>query len=475
MLSQLLRQYRWSLLACCYLISYGFMLLLGNARFWDDWASHSFRGVNFQSGQTFPFRETLDEFTISTFGGFWMHRPLTMLAFGVCGFAVWGILGVPRTWLQSRDRFWITALFLLLPFNSVRATVHVLFSYTFSHLAFFMAWYVLVSRRQWWWFLLAMSGFLLSFPTNSLLFFVVAPAIHSLFNFQIRLPIRLLRFLVIGLSSVFYRSISARIWPSLRFNDGYNEITSSFLLRAVVIFISINLFSLVMAQPRLWSGSDVRGRRLIAIGLTIFSLGLFPYMAVGHFPNLSDFMILFVPNLTEMDSRHSLLLPLGTAMTIVGGVKMLCRHRYQNASLGVLLVCCTLLNASIYSQYYTDSVKQRAIVHSFEKGEAPISTRAVEFRDEAARFNARGRSLYHWEYLGLLQEAGRGLDFEIMDRGQYPCEQKLLVKGTLVRISSSAGRLRTILTGNAGIKLSSEMAFLCGPGMTPLEVRGLQP
>jgi len=466
---------RWAVLIVCYFAAYGFLLPLGNARFWDDWSSHSYNGVRFFSGQIFPFRQLLDELIISNTGGFWLYRPLTFLAFGLSGIAVWGLLGVPRGWLAQDERYWITTFFLLLPYNSVRAIVQGLFSYTFSHVLFFTAWFLLVSRRQWWYFLLSWLCFVLSFPTYSLLFFVLVPAIHCLTCSTFSLRGRLLRFLILGLTSTLYPPLSGEIWPELRLNDGYNEIRSQFLVRALAVFLVINGVSLVMALRQ--NSQDTypqRHHHLAPIGLFCFSAGLFPYMAVGHFPNLSDFVSLFVPNLTEMDSRHSLLLPLGTALVMVGAVKTVVQPRHQNNAFFVASAAAILLCVSIYSQYYTDSLKQKGIVDALKNSELVIPTRAVEFRDEATRFNARGRFLYHREYMGLLKEAGRGLDFEIMDKGQYPCDSSNLVEGTYITISSNSGRLRALITGSASIVLSAKPAKLCGPGLTPLDAHRLE-
>jgi len=198
-------------------------------------------------------------------------------------------------------------------------------------------------------------------------------------------------------------------------------------------------------------------------------------MAVGHFPNLSDFLVLFVPNLSEMDSRHSLLLPLGTAITVVGLVKTAVKKSYQDRLLGATIIISTILCASIYLQYYTDDLKQEGIVRELRQNSTLIPTRAVQFQDSTLRFNARGRDLYHWEYLGMLKDSGLGVDFEIMDRGGYPCDPNSQVSGTLVTINSTFGRLRTILTGDAGIVLVSTPATLCGPGLTALAVHKLQP
>lgn len=474
--STFLERRKVSLLVGSYLIAYGFLLPLGNARFWDDWNTHSSEGVTFISGQVFPFREFLDELVISNTGGFWLYRPLTILAFGLSGIAVWGILGKFRELLSQSERYWATALFLLLPYNSVRGIVQGLFSYSFSNLLFFSAWFLLVSRRQWWWFLVSWLCFILSFPTHSLLFYVVLPAIHCLTCSHISRRGRLVRFSILGLTSISYRPLSSEIWPELRLNEGYNEITNQFMVRALAVFLVINGVSLLLTLRR--NSQDAGSpshRHIISIGLFSFSVGLFPYMAVGHLPNLSDFMALFIPNLTEMDSRHSLLLPLGTALIVVGAVKAVCHPRYQNAVLATASAFAVVLCVSIYSQYYTDALKQKGIIDELKANELVIPTKAVEFRDEATKLNARGRSIYNWEFKGFLQEAGRGLDFEIMDRGQYPCDFGNQVEGTIITIASNSGRLRSILTRDAGIILSARSAYLCGPGLTSPEVPDFQP
>jgi hypothetical protein len=463
-------------LSLAYTVAYGFMVPLGNARFWDDWSSQSLAGVEFLSGQVFPFREFLDEQLIHLSGGFWLYRPLTFLLFAASGLFVWQILGVCRGLLDESDRMWVTALFLLLPFNSVRAIVQSLFSYTLSHFFFFAAWSVIVAKRQLYWALIALAMFVVSFPTNSLLFYVLLPAFHVLLVSEFSLRNRVLRFCAMGVASVSYRPFSRAIWPDLRLNEGYNEIRGAFLVRSIVVFL-ILLFICLVILLRLVTSPD-RQRKplvLICLGVLAFATGLFPYMAVGHFPNFSDLIIQFIPNESEMDSRHGLLLPLGTALIVVGLVRLLVLPNLQRKVLRGVLVLSVLVCVSIYSQYFTDSRKQDAIIRELSNPQIELSTRAVMFQDNAQRFNARGRSLYHWEYLGMLKEAGRGYGFEILDRGGYPCDSDNSVVGTIIEINATSGRLRTILTGNPRLTLSERRAeALCGPGLTALPVHELE-
>jgi hypothetical protein len=442
------------------------MLPLGNARFWDDWSSHFYSGTDFLSGQTFPFRQPLDDFLISASGGFWLYRPLTFAAFLTCGWFVWRISEYPRGFLTTSERTVITLLFLVLPFNTVRAIVQGLFSYTFSHFFFFLGWMIWVRQTRFLWFLPAWVCFILSFPTHSLLFFAAAPALHLLVVSSIPLASRLLQIGMLGTTSFLFRPIMSLIRPDLQLNEGYNTILPAFLMRASLVLLSVLALAayLVLRAIHVTDGETSRCLKIISAGLILFALGLFPYMAVGHFPNVSDLLVLLIPNLTENDSRHSLLLPIGTAVTLVGIGRLLLKRESLTVALAVSLLTCAFLNVSIYSQYYTDKLKQDGIVHQLENIPKTQLSPKVMFIDESTRFNARGRDLYTFEFLGLLKEAGYDTDFRIISRGDFPCSRSELASGTVVTITSDRGRLRAIITGAAGIILNVKSLDLCGEG-----------
>lgn len=457
---------RWAITLFVYTISYGFMLPLGNARFWDDWSSHFYSGTEFYSGQTFPFRQPLDDLLISTSGGFWLYRPLTFASFLACGWFVWRISEYPRGLLTISERTVIALLFLVLPFNTVRAIVQGLFSYTFAHFFFFLGWMIWVRQTKFLWFFPAWICFILSFPTHSLLFFAAAPALHLLITTSIPLASRLVQIAVLGTTSLLFRPAMKVIRPDLKLNEGYNVILTSFLTRATLMLLVILALAayLMFRAINITQAEVSRHIKVVSAGLILFALGLFPYMAVGHFPNLSDLLMLIIPNITENDSRHSLLLPIGTAVTLVGIARLSLRHESLRVVLTVTLLACTFLNVSSYSQYYTDKLKQEGIMRQLAVKSADIQTTRLMFDDEARRFNARGRDLYPYEYAGFLQSALPGRTFELVSGGEFPCSKDDLEPGTLIRITSSYGRLRTIATGNAGIRLSVERIDLCDGG-----------
>lgn len=462
-------------LAIAYTVAYGFMLPLGDARFWDDWSSHSYAGVSFMSGQIFPFREFLDEKLIHFSGGFELYRPLTFVLFAASSWFVWRIVGINRGLIDESDRMWVTALFLLLPFNSVRVIVQGLFSYTFSHFFFFAGWYIVVAKRQLLWAVIAILMFVVSFPTNSLLFYILLPALHTLFASEFSVRNRVFRFLAMGLASISYRPLSKAIWPELKLEVGYNVIRSAFLVRSSMVLLFMLSICVAILLRLVWSNEHQRTPLiLLSSGVLAFAIGLFPYMAVGHFPNLSDLLVQFIPNESQMHSRHGLLLPLGTALFVVGLVRLLVLPLKQVIVLRVILVSCVFICLSIYSQYYTDAIKQKAIIRELSKPQIQLLSKAVMFVDEAQRLNARGRILYPWEYLGMLKEAGRGYGFEIIDLSKHPCDPIMSQEGSVIEIHAASGRLRTILTGNPRLTLSERrVESLCGPGLTALTVHEL--
>jgi hypothetical protein len=54
----------------------------------------------------------------------------------------------------------------------------------------------------------------------------------------------------------------------------------------------------------------------LEFGLFILALGTCPYLAVGHFANLSDWITMWLPDNSDWDSRHQLLQGMGFALLV---------------------------------------------------------------------------------------------------------------------------------------------------------------
>jgi hypothetical protein len=186
-------------------------------------------------------------------------------------------------------------------------------------------------------------------------------------------------------------------------------------------------------------------------------------MAGGHLVDISDWLISFVPNFSDWNSRHQLFQPLGFTLIAVGvlsGSSEETNKRVSVFGLSGLIVFSVLLNFTFSQEYYLDSLKQDQIVEQFSKIDALKTNSQVMISDDALRFNARGRSLRSYEWEAMLEKANP-------DEGGYFVEPLRYVscegfKPTLIlTVVAINGRLESLITRDLGIEILVEEISPC--------------
>ena len=447
-----------------YLLSFCFMLLYSSTYFWDDWFNYFGLTSIEVRNSTGPFsgfspvrlvaEGWMAEFFPSSF------RILTFIWFPLAAFGLFKSLLDSRFLLRT-EVIALTMLFLLLPANSARASMTI-FMYSTSNCAFFIGWWLFSVRRRWWTLLLSLGFFIMSFDTASFLVFMAVPLLLSFleeratntgFLFWLR---RNFLFIVSPLAYWFIEPIINPTLDSVR--AAYYTPSLSGILRGLVVGLFISAVTGFFIFYRGWRYSTHRGGVQILIGLLLTWLGMFPYMALGHFPNLNSLLIGFVPGASDWDSRHQLLMPLGLGLTIVGIFNFLNPSRLWH---GVLVVCgvSTLLNMTFSQEYYLDSIKTQRIIEAFESNEDIDQVKFALIDDQALRFNARGRSIrsYEWDY--MLKAANPGLQ-QTTDVLRY-VDCSVLSPDSIIVIQASNGKLETLLTRDPGITVSVQKISIC--------------
>jgi hypothetical protein len=268
------------------------------------------------------------------------------------------------------------------------------------------------------------------------------------------------RLVILGALCVFpivHRYLFPVLFPSNGVTDGYNTIQVAFLLRAVV-FTSLLLTPLMVLGLKLWQ-KKVLSREfvLLSIGFAVLGAGTFPYLAVGHFANFSDWILPFLPDESDWNSRHQLLQPFGIALIILAAAKML--RKRQRAFLFAIISISVALNIATYSGYYLDWMKQREFIAQMsESRELLIEAKSIVLVDEALRFNARGRGVRAYEWTAMVN---RATDLNVIVDGnsiQF-CEERS--PSHLVTVSAHQGRLRSLISGRIGISIAVAELSLC--------------
>lgn len=461
-------QLRWTRVLVLYCISHGFLVASWNALYWDDWMVYATGsgGVETYFAEctrcTLPGRATIEATLIAP--GPWLMRVLTSLYFPLIAILLAAFLRRTR-WLRNREISYITLVVLFMPAYGARIS-HIDYQYSFSLLLFVLgAWMTLsprVSIRVFALLPIFWSMFIASLQVFVAVIIVVLGA--KLVRRELQKSAD--RLVILGALCVFpivHRYFFPVLFPSYAVSDSYNTIQVAFLLRAVV-FTLLLLIPLMVLGLKLWQ-KKVLSREfvLLSIGFAVLGAGTFPYLAVGHFANLSDWILPFLPDESDWNSRHQLLQPFGIALIILASAKML--RKRQRAFLFAILGISVALNIATYSGYYLDWMKQREFIAQMSKSkELFIDAKSIVLVDEALRFNARGRGVRAYEWTAMVE---RATDLNIIVDGnsiQF-CEEKS--PSHLVTVSASRGRLRSLISGRIGISIAVAELSLCEQASKP--------
>lgn len=388
---------------------------------------------------------------------------LHLLTFVLFPLSAWSLAQVLRSvkFLAHWERRAIVALFLLLPLNSARHSLTI-FMYTFCNACFFAGWWLYSRSRGRLSTLAALALFLMSFDTASFIVFSIVPIALSASSSlksrgeTLRFVLKNLPFLI---APVAYWFIEPLFNPSLDpVRTEYYTPKISGILRSLAIGLLVAAIATLGFVKRRWTYESSRGQIQIVLGIGLLWLGLFPYMALGHFANLRSLLIGLVPGESDWDSRHQLLTPLGLSVLFVGVVNYFQIGRRVQI-MKVVLVICACLSWTFTHEYYLDSIKTRGVIDAFAKLDLPKSTSSVLIDDQATRFNARGRRVRPYEWDGMMKIANKSLSIKTDVIGFVDCS--ISTPDFVLAILSTHGRLRTLVTRDAGISIESHAVSPC--------------
>ena len=144
----------------------------------------------------------------------------------------------------------------------------------------------------------------------------------------------------------------------------------------------------------------------IFAGIFAFFLGVFPYLAVGK-----------TPYLTDWDSRHQLLVPLGAALIICYVLNFLLRREVLVFVFSFFIAIFLLTNILSYLDYQRDWYKQLSLVENFRKNEIIRNNSTFLMCDGTLDLNADHRTYRFYEYTGLMKKTFKNqIRFAVNDR-----------------------------------------------------------
>ena len=443
-------------LAAGYILSYGFMLIYAGSFFWDDWLNYfETNSSDIRSSVAFsgfdPIRLVFEGWITEINPA--IFQLLIFMMFPISALFLWKVLTQNR-YLSEVEAISISALFLLFPVNSARASM-TLFMYSFCHLCFFAAWWLLELRRRWWTVVLAITLFVFSFDTASFLLFISVPLLNSLLNAGGNLKDiqrwigKNLLFIVLP---VVYWFVEPKLNPVLNPEKlAYWTPSISGSLRGLIVGLLIMIIATYLIVVRKFRYAEQRGPIQFLVGILLIWVGMFPYMTLGHFPNLSSILLGFVPGASDWDSRHQLLMPLGMGIATIGVFNYFGSSKLVR---GVAAVCSIsiLINFTIQQDYYLDSIRTKHIITALQRTTELDNVEILLVNDQALRFNARGRFIRSYEWDGILKAAKPELNISSDYYRYVDCES--IRPDAILTITANNGKLRTLLTGNPSINIA---------------------
>jgi hypothetical protein len=452
-----------------YGLSFAFAVPVYGNFFWDDWeiyANNSPAETSevFRNAGSPPWRYFI-EVTVLQSSPI-LFRVVSFFLFFAVSILLYRILRATPG-ISAQTASVVSLLFLLFPVNSARIAM-IDFAYSTSYFLFFLAWYLLSVGRKNFLILISVILFFLSFTAQSTLVFILIPILHYAFlefHPTKKLSRKATVVLILLISTpIAYIAGRAIFWSA---NNHYGSYYTPQIQGTVRGFAVLTLFSILFiktAWKYLISKQTITIQTgLISTGLLSIGVAAFPYQTGGLLAGVSEWLISFVPNHSDWDSRHQLLLPLGFALIIGGSLRLDSTKplRWNSSSvLSTIIAFCVILNITFAQEYFLDGKKQDSVMVAMANNEDLRNASSILVDDSAVRFNARGRIIRFYEWEGMMQKVF-GDDTRKVSYLQYVnCAE--FQPDAILHISAPNGRLESTLRGNVAVNISVEQINPCG-------------
>jgi hypothetical protein len=413
------RGFPWKTATVLYTISWGWLFIVRDSLWSDDWDEFKFRDLTDFDYGAFGFApwKNLNILMFDNFGPAFLRVAVFSLFFLSCLF-VYKILD-RVSFIDSWQRPAISLLFLLLPFNTPRVALYT-FYFSLSYCLFFAAWYLLVafhSRRSKF---LACVLFFLSFQMFTMLVFFLIPVAH-LFALEWRGKLSdsagwLKKNLFLISLPFIYWIMRGLFWSSSR---NYHEITDNKIrgfLKFILLFLAIaaGLFALYRQS----SPTRRKVFLLVFCGFGSMLVAYLPYVIfglVGYGFQVPLTYLVTMLGRSDWFSRHQILQPLGLSILLIGLISLLpsIAGKVKSWTVGAILSISVVFNIAFGFEYVVDHSKQTSIVAALAAKPNSTAGDEIQMVDQTAFLNARQRSYRERDWLGLV---GLAEGFELAKR-----------------------------------------------------------
>lgn len=431
-----------------YSFSFG-IILLNQGIFWDDWTLYNQNPNDIlnsfkEAGAFLYWPGYLYNFLLSLSSGIFLIRLLIFVTYLFSAFFLNYVLSKIMI-IDPLSRLFIVLIFALFNINSARIAI-IDSPYAICNFLFFFGFYLIVKfffRKKFLYRILSLFCFFISFSTNSFLVFYIIPFVYIFYIKREQLILNKISFKnFLFLLKKAYRYLDFILLPFIFFiikicffkpyglYEGYNNISLKNLnpinfIRAfngsffqifkadyirlishpfLFIIISVIIFIIIKKLYRTdiinFNKKNINHNLFLAgFGLFAFFVGVFPYIAVG-----------IIPNLLDWDSRHQLLIPLGTSFILYYVLKILFYELNIKANLKIffytfLIALFLCSNIFIYLDYQKDWFKQLSLIENFKENSIFKNSNTFLFTDNTEYLNTLERSYRFYEWTGIMKEA----------------------------------------------------------------------
>jgi len=437
-----------------------------NALFWDDWTWFNHQTgkllkANYTGSGNAPWRTWIEIYVFQS--SLPVFRIVSLIGYFAVGYFLFHILKRSK-FFNAHQLVAITLLFLVIPVNSARIST-ANSKYGVDLFFFFLAWYIYETKSHKLSKFFAFAFFFLSYSTLPFPTFTLLPILYHVvlkYPKNIREYIReFANTIPLMLLPICYLALRQIYWPPMGgLVDMYTPQLSGLARSLIFVLICSIPLALLLASTK-YDGI-VKPNLLVAAGSFSVSIAAVPYMVGGRLVDISDWLIAFIPNFSDWDSRNQLTLPLGIALIIVGFITMDKVEKLRWNTYPVLttaLVVFIVLNVTFAQEYFLDSRKQDAVLDAMASNPELKSVRSIYIDDQAVRFNARGRLIRSYEWEGMLDKALGSKSVKVSYL-QYP-DCNAFKPDAILHISSPNGRLESTLRGKVVIDLRVEKIDPC--------------
>ena len=459
-------RFPWKIGILLYMISYGFMFGFLDAYFWDDWLVN-FKLTDAEAHQFwkdnlgfFPTNRFI-EISILNRNPVLFHL-LTFVIFFLIPVVAFSIAKCFKM-ISQEQRFYMSIILLVLPINSARVSMSV-FRLSYSLLMFLLAWLILVHPRTSRYKYLATPLFAFSFLAQPLITFFVLPCLHNCYlgyvrndeQWNVKTLVRASYFAVAPL----YLFIAWVFSPPAEGRRDYYTPGLSGVVRSLVILLAVSLVFVWSVSRKHKDQEQWTTNVLFSLSFLFLAFGAAAYIASGRLVDVSEWMLNFVPRASDWESRHQLLLGIGSALFVSTLLMSIDKKRRTRVFAG-FVVLCVVLNFSMMQSYYLDALKQKEFVSLLSKVEGISDWKKVVVADEANVYNARNRGIRSYEWEQMIIKAG-GNEKVVVVTSTQPCaiDQKQ-ESAVFLLIGSSQGRLASMLKGEVKLNLDVNSVGIC--------------